>query len=103
LAPADCERLLGADIVQFIALMRAQERSESQLISILHRVQQAFGYLSPQQMDAVAQLLQVPAPTQNPLGRLLGPVYGKPDPPLVGVLPGRSDARRWRSSQANPR
>jgi len=61
LAPADCERLLGADIVQFIALMRAQERSESQLISILHRVQQAFGYLSPQQMDAVAQLLQVPA------------------------------------------
>jgi NADH:ubiquinone oxidoreductase subunit E len=60
-APADYERLLGADVVQFIALMRGQERSESQLISVLHRVQQAFGYLSPQQMDAVAQLLQVPA------------------------------------------
>ncbi len=60
-APADYERLLGPDVVQFIAAARAQQQPESQLISVLHRVQQAFGYLSPQHMDAVAQLLQVPA------------------------------------------
>jgi NADH:ubiquinone oxidoreductase subunit E len=31
------------------------------LISVLHKVQAHFGYLGPRQLDAVAQLLQVPA------------------------------------------
>ena len=31
------------------------------MIAILHKVQSRFGHLSPQRLDAVAQLLQVPA------------------------------------------
>lgn len=48
-------------IVEYIAQCRGDEHSESYLISILHKVQNHFGYLGAEQMDAVAQLLQVPA------------------------------------------
>ena len=38
-----------------------EPHSESQLIAVLHKVQAQFGYLSDSHLDAVAQLLQVPA------------------------------------------
>jgi len=55
--------VLGEPIAEFIdACCRAPE-PKSQLIAVLHRVQARFGYLSPAHLDAVAQLLQVPAAT----------------------------------------
>lgn len=52
---------LNDDIVQFIETCRQGLHPESQLIAVLHRVQDHFGYLGGPQLDAVAQLLQVPA------------------------------------------
>ena len=52
---------LTPDIVAFIEQCRALPRAESHLIEVLHRVQGHFGYLGAAQLDAVAQLLQVPA------------------------------------------
>ncbi len=51
---------LPEDIVAFIEKVRQGPHPESQLIGVLHRVQAHFGYLAEEQLDAVAQLLQVP-------------------------------------------
>jgi NADH-quinone oxidoreductase E subunit len=48
-------------IVQYIEECRKGPEPESRLIGILHKVQEHFGYLGSEQMDAVAQLLQVPS------------------------------------------
>jgi NADH:ubiquinone oxidoreductase subunit E len=48
-------------IVQYIEQCMSGHEPASQLISILHKVQAHFGYLGPKHLDAVAQLLQVPA------------------------------------------
>jgi NADH:ubiquinone oxidoreductase subunit E len=52
---------LSDEIVAFIETCRAGPQPESQLIAVLHRVQDHFGHLAGEQLDAVAQLLQVPA------------------------------------------
>jgi len=52
---------LPADIVRFIEQCRRKPESDSYLISVLHKVQGHFGYLGREQLDAVAQLMQVPA------------------------------------------
>lgn len=52
---------LSPEIVAFIDQCRARPRSASHLIEVLHRVQDHFGHLGGAQLDAVAQLLQVPA------------------------------------------
>ncbi|MDR3671995.1 MAG: NADH-quinone oxidoreductase subunit NuoE [Holophaga sp.] len=57
---AACEAALPADVVAFIARHQGTLHSESQLIAILHMVQAATGYLSKEQMNAVAQLAQIP-------------------------------------------
>ncbi len=51
---------LPDEITGFIAQCRLEDHPESQLIAVLHRVQNHFGYLGEAQLDAVAQLLQVP-------------------------------------------
>ncbi|MEI8376014.1 MAG: NADH-quinone oxidoreductase subunit NuoE [Planctomycetota bacterium] len=53
--------VLGESICQFIDACRSDPQPESQLIAILHRVQAQHGWLNAAQLDAVAQLLQVPA------------------------------------------
>ncbi len=53
--------VLGDPICQFIDECRRDPQPESQLIAILHRVQAKYGYLNATHLDAVAQLLQVPA------------------------------------------
>ncbi len=58
---AQCKGVLPEHVVQFIQTCMNEEHSESQLISVLHKVQDHFGYLGKEQMDAVAQLMQVPA------------------------------------------
>ena len=55
--------VLGEPICQFIDECRREPQPESQLIAILHRVQAKYGYLNAAHLDAVAQLLQVPAAT----------------------------------------
>jgi len=54
---------LPADITGFIERVRQQSHSESQLISVLHKVQKHYGYLDRVQMDAVAHLMGIPAAT----------------------------------------
>jgi NADH-quinone oxidoreductase E subunit len=58
---AAAKLVLGEPIVELIAQCRKDPHSESRLISVLHKVQAQYGYLSDSHLDAVAQLLQVPA------------------------------------------
>lgn len=53
--------VLGEEICAFIDQCRREKQPESQLIAILHRVQGKYGWLNAAHLDAVAQLLQVPA------------------------------------------
>ena len=52
---------LPAHITEFIEQVNRGPVPKSQLINVLHKVQSHFGYLGGEQMDAVAQLMQVPA------------------------------------------
>jgi NADH:ubiquinone oxidoreductase subunit E len=58
---ASASAVLGEQIAQFIDQCRLGPQPESRLIAVLHKVQEEFGYLGGPQLDAVAQLLQVPA------------------------------------------
>ncbi len=55
--------VLGEPICRFIDECRRDPQPESQLIAVLHRVQGQYGWLNAAHLDAVAQLLQVPAAT----------------------------------------
>lgn len=52
---------LSPEIVDFIEAHRGSPEAKSHLIQVLHMVQGRFGWLSPERIDAVAQLMQVPA------------------------------------------
>lgn len=52
---------LTDEIVEFIEQCRRLPHPESRLISVLHRVQAEFGHIGATHIEAVAQLLQVPA------------------------------------------
>ncbi len=58
---ATAEAALTPAIVEYIAQCRQSCEPASHLIGVLHKVQSHFGYLGREQLDAVAQLLQVPA------------------------------------------
>lgn len=58
---AASKAVLPKAIVKYIEKCAALPHPESHLISVLHKVQDHFGYLGTAQMDAVAQLLRVPA------------------------------------------
>ena len=58
---AAAKAALTPEIVAFIEECAMGDHVQSQLIRVLHKVQGHYGYLGPEQMDAVAQLLQVPA------------------------------------------
>ena len=47
-------------VVEFINQCVQQPHPESQLIAVLHKVQDHFGYLGEVQLDAVSQLLRLP-------------------------------------------
>lgn len=57
---AECEAVLPEAVVRFIEGNQGLPHSESQLIATLHMVQNASGYLSKEQMNAVSQLAQIP-------------------------------------------
>lgn len=48
-------------ILNFIEQCKKDEHPESQLIAVLHKVQDHFGYLSQEAMDKVAYIMQIPA------------------------------------------
>ncbi|MCE5301957.1 MAG: NADH-quinone oxidoreductase subunit NuoE [Planctomycetaceae bacterium] len=58
---AAAKLVLGDSIVAMIEQCRKEPHPESQLIAVLHEVQGKFGYLGDAHLDAVAQLMQVPA------------------------------------------
>jgi NADH-quinone oxidoreductase E subunit len=49
------------EINTFIDECLQKPHPRSFLISVLHKVQETYGYLAPEQLDAVAQLMQIPA------------------------------------------
>jgi len=55
-----CEAVLPRNVVEYINKVRGTTHSESHLIAILHMVQASLGYLPKEQMNAVAQLAQIP-------------------------------------------
>ena len=63
MAPKPTTTGLHKEIVQFIDAGLKKPHPESNLIAVLHRVQQRYGYLSEEHMNEVAQRLQVPAST----------------------------------------
>ena len=58
---ATAKRVLGDAIVEYIAQCRGESNPESQLIGVLHKTQAQYGYLAEAHLDAVAQLMQIPA------------------------------------------
>lgn len=52
---------LPQEILDFIEQGKKQEHSESQLIQVLHKTQLHFGYLTASKLDAIAQIMQIPA------------------------------------------
>ena len=58
---ATARQVLGEQIVALIEQYRQESNPESQLIAVLHRVQAEHGYLAEAHLDAVAQLMRVPA------------------------------------------
>ena len=58
---AAARETLGEEIANLIDTCREDAHPESRLIGILHKVQETFGYLGEEELDAVAQLLKVPA------------------------------------------
>ncbi len=59
LVEAASKAVIPEDIVRFIEEVRRGPEPQSQLISVLHKVQGHFGYLNQEHLDAVAQLLRV--------------------------------------------
>jgi NADH:ubiquinone oxidoreductase subunit E len=58
---AAAKMVLGQPLSAMIEECRRQPHPESQLIAVLHKVQAHFGHLGAAHLDAVAQLMQVPA------------------------------------------
>jgi len=58
---AKSRAVLQDDIVSYIEHCRSLPHPESYLIAVLHKVQRHFGYLGNEHLDAVAQLMQIPA------------------------------------------
>jgi NADH:ubiquinone oxidoreductase subunit E len=61
----NCEKKysLAPEIIDFIRDCMSREHPESYLISVLHKIQGNYGYLSEIHMDEVAHLLGVPTST----------------------------------------
>lgn len=56
----ESRRALPQHILSYVDDVMKGPEPQSQLISVLHRVQGHFGFLGREQLDAVAQLLRIP-------------------------------------------
>jgi NADH:ubiquinone oxidoreductase subunit E len=57
---AECLKHLPQDVIDSIESVKGQEYAESNLISILHKIQAHSGFLSKDQLNAVSHLAQIP-------------------------------------------
>jgi NADH:ubiquinone oxidoreductase subunit E len=57
---AESLKHLPQHVIDYIEEIKGHEHSDSQLISILHKVQAYSGFLSQEQLNAVSQLAQIP-------------------------------------------
>jgi NADH:ubiquinone oxidoreductase subunit E len=55
------ENELTKEIVQFITDCKKKKHAHSYLIAILHMIQDKFGFLAKDKLEAVAQIMQIPA------------------------------------------
>lgn len=58
--PAAEKPVLPPEILTFIEECRLAEHPEGLLIAVLQKVQEHFGYLTAERLDAVAHLMQIP-------------------------------------------
>ncbi len=58
---AKAKAVLPDVVVRFIDECRGKPNPESYLIAVLHKVQDHFGYLAREHMDAVSMLMQIPS------------------------------------------
>lgn len=58
---AESREALPEKIVSFIDSCKKEPHAHSYLIAILHEIQDHFGYLAKEQLEAVSQLMQIPA------------------------------------------
>jgi len=58
---ADAKKELGDDIVDFIEECMKRRHPHSFLIAVLHKVQDKYGYLPKEKLQAVAQIMRIPA------------------------------------------
>lgn len=58
---AAAKAVLPKAVLAFIDRVLKGPNPQSHLITVLHKVQEVYGYLGPEQLDAVSQLLRVPA------------------------------------------
>jgi NADH:ubiquinone oxidoreductase subunit E len=56
-----CREALTPEIAAYIDECNAGPEPKSRLIGVLHKIQKHYGYLPADKLDAVAQLMQVPA------------------------------------------
>jgi NADH:ubiquinone oxidoreductase 24 kD subunit len=56
----EAKNYLPDELLKFIDLCMANSNSSSLLIAVLHKVQEHYGYLSVDAMDAVAYLMKIP-------------------------------------------
>jgi NADH:ubiquinone oxidoreductase subunit E len=58
---AESIAVLPRTVVEHIEKIESLPHSESHIISTLHKLQESMGFLGTAQLDAVAQLMQIPA------------------------------------------
>jgi len=58
---ANARKEFSEDIVNFINECMQKEHSTSFLIAVLHKVQEKYGYLSKEKLQAIAYLMNIPA------------------------------------------
>lgn len=58
---ASAKAVLPESVVRYIGECLQKGRPSSHLISVLHKVQEQFGFLGKEHMDAVSVLMQIPA------------------------------------------
>jgi len=58
---ANAKKELSEDILKFIDESMQKEHSTSFLIAVLHKVQEKYGYLSKEKLQAIAYLMNIPS------------------------------------------
>ena len=71
------QETLDPSIIEFINNCMQEEESSSQLIAVLHKIQEHYGYLSRENLELVAKTMKIPTSkisgvAKTPLGLSFG-------------------------------